>query len=337
MSSFKVDIKNFQSIGEAHLSFDTGVTAVVGPSNSGKSGIIRAISAVLTNTSDAKYHIKHGEASTEVCLSLDGNTVIWERTPKDSTYDINGTYHQKVGKTDLFELLPDNGFYLDDCGNIINIQDEWATLFPFDRTDSQAYKLFEDIFAVNQNDSVRAMKQIKDDEAETKKSIVELEAKIKNNTDKVAKIDTFLANNSGKHASNLKEAVIREGQKFQELDNDTESFLESMKVIQKLSKIKRIEFDLNDLNSFIELDKDVRVLEEVLPILNIKIHKEDYSFNTLPEYLELDKDVSCVLELLKEIKQNSDDDKALRGELGILKESLDAIKVCPLCGHAKED
>ena len=54
METFDIKLKNFQSIGKAELLFEPGVNLIVGQSNSGKTAILRAISAALNNPTRGK-------------------------------------------------------------------------------------------------------------------------------------------------------------------------------------------------------------------------------------------------------------------------------------------
>ena len=181
----KLKVSNFQSISDASLEFPIGITLVVGPSNSGKTSLIRAIYSLLTNTSEAKNFIKHETDKSRVTLELEGfPKLTWTRTLKDATYEIDDVVHQKVGKVDLFDLVPNNGFYQDDTSSdILNIQDEWSTLFPFDRNSSQMYKLFEELFSIN--DATEVMTNIKNDDLTLRKELVDLDKKVIKNSEKI--------------------------------------------------------------------------------------------------------------------------------------------------------
>jgi len=364
----KLKIKNFQLISEAELEFPIGITAIIGPSNSGKTSTIRAIYSLLKNPPEAKSFIKHGKDKAEVEIETDRMKVKWTRTPKESTYEIDGVAHQKVGRTDLFELVPDNDFYLDEDGSIVNIQDEWSSLFPFDRTDSQVYKLFEDIFAMNENDSTAVMKKIKEDESETKRKIADMNSKLIINEDRLSKINSFINSYSEKDLSAMRDKLQFMLQEYQGLDNDCNNILACLRIISDISKIKREEFDFSIINKYTELDKDVSLLEDCILIVNREVLYKEFDFSIVSEYTELDKDTNKLVDLfkslsidipedpkfdfniirqyqeldkdcenlisiLKEVRDMSEEEKEIQKNLIELKEQLDSMETCPLCGQ----
>lgn len=82
----RIRIENFQSI--VHLELDIeGVTVLVGPSDQGKSAIIRAITAVFTNP-PGKSFIRSGARSTEVQLDFDDDTSVLYRKGASASYEV---------------------------------------------------------------------------------------------------------------------------------------------------------------------------------------------------------------------------------------------------------
>ena len=172
--SFELDLVNFQSIGKATLVFETGINLIVGQSNSGKTAILRAIATLLSNPSKAKLYIKQGTNQAIVTATYDGNEMIWSRNQKGGAkYEINGEVYEKIGYNNMFDILKNNGFVLDDSGNIMNIEGEWNLPFPFDRNSAELFKLFENIFCVS--NSAVILKSFKEDEARLVKNKSEAE------------------------------------------------------------------------------------------------------------------------------------------------------------------
>lgn len=363
----KLTLKNFQSISSAVLEFNCGITAIVGASNSGKTATIRAIHALLKNPSEAKSYIKHGTEKAEVTLETETAKIKWVRTPKESSYEINGELYQKVGRTDLFELLPENDFYTDEEGSVINIQDEWSSLFPFDRTDSQIYKLFEDIFAMDENDSASVMKKIKEDELSCRKRISEIDGKISNNKIRIDKIDQFLNKYDEETLISFKNDLEQYVSEYESLNKDTEILLSALKIISSISKLPRKDFDFNIVCNYLELDRDVNTLKNNFLITDVNVFRDDFDFSIVNKYLELnkdtiklkdnskffdlalenkvldfsivnsfsslDKDCNSLINLLKELRSISEDEKKLKDEMATVKNELDSIDVCPWCGN----
>ena len=102
-NELKLSLENFQSITHGELIFHTGTTVIVGQSNSGKTATFRGLKACLSNPSGSQRFIKNGTKQAVVTLEYNGNQISWRRTPKESTYQINGeTYYitidRRIGK-----------------------------------------------------------------------------------------------------------------------------------------------------------------------------------------------------------------------------------------------
>jgi DNA repair ATPase RecN len=90
-----VKIKNFQSIG--NISFDVdGFTVIVGKNNLGKSAIIRAIDAALTNRTGSEF-IRWGKTKSDVILKKDDLEIDWSKGDT-AVYKVNGKSFSKLNR-----------------------------------------------------------------------------------------------------------------------------------------------------------------------------------------------------------------------------------------------
>lgn len=82
----RMNLTNFQRHGELDVEFED-ITTIVGPSDSGKSSIIRALRWVLLNQprGSAEF-IRHDEECVEVGIDIDGRRVIRSREKAKNTY-----------------------------------------------------------------------------------------------------------------------------------------------------------------------------------------------------------------------------------------------------------
>lgn len=80
----KLRIKNFQCHALEKITFDPAITVIVGPSDVGKSAVIRALRWLVTNRPRGDEFIMHGTAECEVGLRADGNTVLRRRGTTNS-------------------------------------------------------------------------------------------------------------------------------------------------------------------------------------------------------------------------------------------------------------
>jgi len=67
-----ITLKNFQTHSKLRVEFDENVTTIIGPSDHGKSAILRAIRWVCLNQPAGNAFLKHGEKNVSVDLIIDG-------------------------------------------------------------------------------------------------------------------------------------------------------------------------------------------------------------------------------------------------------------------------
>lgn len=104
---FIIKVQNFQSIREANLDLPFGVTVITGPTNNGKTALIRALDEAIFNTS-VDSHIKAGKEFYGVKVDNGQHTMLFSRRVKGSfktAYQFDsGQIQQKVGRGQLDEV-----------------------------------------------------------------------------------------------------------------------------------------------------------------------------------------------------------------------------------------
>jgi len=130
----RVRIENFQSHVNTELAFDKGLNVIVGPSDQGKSAIIRAIKWVLYNEPRGTDFIRQGTKSVRVELELsNGYTITRERTPGKNRYVLqdpegNASIFEGFGNEVPLEIIKAHGIpkvVLDtDVSSCINIGEQ---------------------------------------------------------------------------------------------------------------------------------------------------------------------------------------------------------------------
>ena len=91
----KASVKDFQSISNAQIDID-GFTVVIGKNNLGKSALVRAIDAALTNRTGNEF-IQWGKKETQVHLKKDDLDILWKKGDSAS-YKINGKSYSKLNR-----------------------------------------------------------------------------------------------------------------------------------------------------------------------------------------------------------------------------------------------
>lgn len=85
----RIVIENFQSHEDTVIELDEGLNVIVGPSDQGKSAVLRAIKWVLYNEPRGTEFIRHGKTFAKVSLEFsNGYTIIRERSKNKNRYEI---------------------------------------------------------------------------------------------------------------------------------------------------------------------------------------------------------------------------------------------------------
>lgn len=117
-----VKLKNFQSHKENTFSFTKGVNAIVGPSDSGKTAILRALRWLIWNRPLGDAFRSDWGGDTEVTVTVDGQLI--------TRYKHDNKHGYKIGKIDLKAIGTD---VPEEVSTILNI-DEINLQQQFDKT-----------------------------------------------------------------------------------------------------------------------------------------------------------------------------------------------------------
>lgn len=141
--STKVRIKDFQSIGDIEFEID-GFTVVIGKNNIGKSAIIRALEAALTNK-PGKGDIRLGKKHIEVRIQREGLDLEWKKGDK-ALYKINKEDFSALGAGVIPKPLSEAGFDKMEIGD--------AKISPLIATQFETPSSYGELFLINKSGSV---------------------------------------------------------------------------------------------------------------------------------------------------------------------------------------
>jgi len=135
----KVILENFQSHKNSVIEFDNQLNVIVGPSDSGKTAILRAIRWALYNEPSGDYFIREGESECSVTVIFNDGTKLNRYRSKSknsySLYDINNNEtkfegfgisvpQEIIDKTGIKKILLDS-----DLSSAINLSDQLEGAF----------------------------------------------------------------------------------------------------------------------------------------------------------------------------------------------------------------
>ena len=97
MSLESLIIRGFEGHKRLRVKFDPHVTTIVGPTDAGKSAILRALTWVMTNRPLGESFIHHGADRASVTLRVDGRKIRRVRGGSTNTYSLDSTTHATFG------------------------------------------------------------------------------------------------------------------------------------------------------------------------------------------------------------------------------------------------
>ena len=365
MNKLTLSLRNFQSISEGELTFQTGLNFIIGQSNSGKSATFRALKACLLNPAGSQRFIKKGNNKSEVILKYNGQEIQWERTPKESNYIINGEPYFKTGRSNAFKIIEnDTGFNQDVNGTIMNIEEELQLPFPFGLNGSDLFKLFENVFCIS--DSAVILKSAKEYEKGVEVDINSLDLEEQKVSVKIKALEEFkkyvdveklLSYKSTLEALSKRLNILNDGKEVIELavklnNSDFQisekEFLDLYSLYSSLVKCKELliktkrlhelskafqeipELLVPDLNRYKELKELRTTLASLKRLKQLVLREEEFKdkMKELNNLLEIKKFITSFKEEVQKLKtKGREEEDKVRG----IEERLKEFKICPLC------
>jgi energy-coupling factor transporter ATP-binding protein EcfA2 len=297
-----IKIKNFQSIGD--ISFDVeGFTVIVGKNNLGKSAIIRAIDAALTNRTGSEF-IRWGKTKAEVSLKNEGLDINWSKGDT-AVYKINGVAYSKLNRT-IPQPIQDVGIKRIEMGNEkLNplIAHQFEELFLLNKPGSvitDVLSLIYNLHILSDADDL-CVKEMK-----TKKSVLKIresdQTSLKEQLDKYKDLDLIKAE--------LK-IIKKMDQKTAELSaeiTELNSFIKEIKTfIEKIENLKRaseivIPSPIQAEKMLLEYTWFNQIINSLRGSLGLVRALETASKSILPEYTN----TQDLVEQLREIREYSE-------------------------------
>ncbi len=93
----RIRIQNFQKHERLQIDFDPAVTTIVGPTDAGKSAVIRALRWTVLNQPSGEAFVRDGSDGTAVRLSVDGRDVVRRRGGSRNEYRLDDGEYKAFG------------------------------------------------------------------------------------------------------------------------------------------------------------------------------------------------------------------------------------------------
>ena len=93
--NLEVEVQDYQIIKNVKAEFIPGLNLVVGPSNNGKTSLLKAMKSLLY-TEPGNAPVRYGKSNYRVGITYNGHKVVLQKG-KDSFYMVDGEKYSKYG------------------------------------------------------------------------------------------------------------------------------------------------------------------------------------------------------------------------------------------------
>ena len=342
----KLVLSHFQCHKKKSIEFDPGVNIIGGPSDTGKSSIIRALKWVIFNKPAGDSFRRHGSKRTVAKLFTDEHTIIRTKTNSINTYELDGATLKSFGTApppeveEAIQLSP------------INFQEQHDSPFMLSETAGECGRMLNKMVDLEVIDRAlknlnRLLSKTKNDENYNKEHLNELKERLSKYDflgdmrdalndlqEKKADIDRIKMNMNSLSliteelsvveeklaaipdcASILKqiEVIERTGEKYELMRQECERFHTTYEAAQNITE------DLNNLPDYSDILKRIKEIQEASKALTEAQEQLDELHHTMFA-----------------IKKNDTEIKNCKDSVEVDQKTYDKLmgKECPLC-HQK--
>ena len=254
----QIELTDFQC--HKSLTLNLGkITTLVGPSDSGKSAIIRALDWAIFNNGKKALLIRRGAKTASVTITVDAHTVT--RTTKDNSYVVDGTELSAIGRSvpvdvpNIFRMSEDN------------IQRQHEYLFWFSATGSELTRNFNRVVDLSRLDEwvrigTEKEKEFKQDVRYCDKRLEELQA------NELSLLPYEQLEQEARNLSGFYDAITQENDFLTALVAICDSLRESAVALDRWQGIRTA------LSSLLNLDNEIRRDKE---LINLCQTEQSYS------------------------------------------------------------
>lgn len=146
----EVEITNYESITHTKLQIE-GFTTLVGRNYLGKSSVLRAINAALTNKEGTDF-ISWGKNFCEVHLKFPHIDILWHKEDGNNFYKIDGKEYTKIGRGNPPQEILNAGFRPISVGDLkinLNYAIQFFPLFLVNKRDSKSADVLTSVYGLD--------------------------------------------------------------------------------------------------------------------------------------------------------------------------------------------
>ncbi len=343
----KIILENFQSHKHSELDLAPGVNVIVGPSDSGKTAIIRALRWLVWNRPLGDAYINYKSKQCKVELKVDGHRLGREKERKNgrNVYFLDGNYFNAIGTDPPDEI--ERFLNLQD----INLQQQFDRPFLLDSSPGEVAQHFNrvarlDMIDVGMKRILQWIRRIQQDISAKENQIETLEKELLNYD--------YLPLLEGRIQSleQMQSAYVEKKGQKDSIEELSEHICQVDAEIAELTKAVSVEEKVNSILSTI--DKKKQKYQDALAITQLfeKLSEIEEELLKQTKLVEAERQVDAILEKINRKERLEDEKEKLKNlvsnisktdqELAKQKERTEKLEktyhnafpdICPLCGQ----
>ena len=340
---------NLGSYKYAKLTIEPGkLTIIRGENNNGKSILIYAMTDLLLNNPRAKTYINSDalakDPNTELIMKISQGTTTVEahRSMNDMYYVVNGGKPiRKLNKANVFQKIENLSVpgitYLPNVDTpLFNVHDEDRGMFPLDHNDQSIFGLFERLLGLINSKKIISIVQKEIATAKTQyemlhETIASSELRLNQVSTAIDRIDATAIDSMIQNIKSLQNAQISLSTAY-----DTVHMINSSipTVIPEQTDISNCNDLFNNLKVLsTAADRIVKLSTQINSVHECSVQSTESLKNAIESYKQLDSVYSQCKHILNELDLLDQSEVQVNEQLKDLKDQLNQMKVCPLCGH----
>lgn len=298
----RVEIKGFQSIAHSVVEVDS-FSALVGPSNIGKSAVVRAIKAALTGA-PADAFVRHdGECARvvkgakackcfcSVRLTAPGFDLLWEKGDAKNRYVYNSVEYTAVSRGTPEFLSKDFApAKIGDEKELLQISDQFRPIFILDKSGTVVADVLSDVIKLDQiNVAIRLAEKDRKEAASTRKVREKDIADLKLTMSVYAGLDEVLG--QVRVLGDSDNTILEAQRVIEQLDQFIETAYGAARNIKELGRAQLIEVPLcselvTNFGSLVTLLRFDKSVSERAPIVDQLRGVEDVPLPSVEGFVE---------------------------------------------------
>jgi len=337
MSISKLQITNFQKHENLRVDFDPKITAIVGPSDTGKSAIIRALRWVISNRPLGEQFIRWGSKKAEVKARINEKTIRRRRGGGENVYELGDKKFEAFGNN----VPPEIGKSINLADANIQLQHEfpfWMSLSSWEFA-KELNKITNLEIIDEVTSKIASIIRQLNAEKDVVQQRLEVQKEKKDSLKFVVIVDREL-----KALEDLQTAFSEKQEKIDNLSKLLDNlYLLNRGIITKRSKKLQLDGIIEQGEKVISLRKkynQLRDLVDCIEELAKKANKKAPDISKLEElksaWVVLKEKIVKLIDEIREAKAGESCHTRLVAELKKSKETFERESggVCPLCGNS---